>query len=59
MTGTVLLIPLAFGLVNPDKIFGEDNTGTWSVLIIERGKACVFIFPFVGMLLLQAPAAFA
>jgi hypothetical protein len=46
-------------LVNPDKIFGEDNTGTWSVLIIERGKACVFIFPFVGMLLLQAPAAFA
>lgn len=59
VSATVLLIPLAFGLVNPDKIFGEDNTGTWHVLIIERGKVCVFIFPFVGMLLMQAPVAFA
>eukprot|EP01050_Picozoa_sp_SAG11_P028084 SAG11_NODE_7370_length_1155_cov_1.077652_3_plen_77_part_01 len=57
--GIVLMVPLAIGLVTPDKIFGEDNTGTWAVLIRERAKVCVFIFPFVGMLLVQAPAAFA
>ena len=57
--GLVLLIPLAFGLLEPSEVFGEDDTGTWSVLFGERGKLCAFIFPFVGMLLVQAPAAFA
>ncbi len=57
--GLVLLVPMAFGLVDPNEVFANDDTSTWSVLFGERAKVCAFIFPFVGMLLVQAPAAFA
>lgn len=59
LTGLVKVVPIALELQTTEEALGDAAGSTWGVLMNERAKFGVFIFPFVGMLLLQSPAAFA